>query len=344
MADEDVTSAVVDAVVEADTGATDQATIDAGVDEISEGLGFGKGADKPEAKADVAPIDKIDDETIAASEDLIPKEPVVTVRAAPKAWAKETHEIWAKLPPEAQAQIELREKQILDGLEQYKGDAGYGRQLREVTQPYRALLTAQGVEEPRAVQMLLNGHYKLSTGTPAERGAYLMLLAKNYGADVGAMTAAVADAPKVDPAVAELRDQVGKLTQSLTSRDQAVLTETRAKVAKEVEAFSTDPKNIYFDECADDIALLIKGGHTLQDAYDRAVYANPVTRAKELARAQTETDKALRAKAAAEAEAARKAKGTNVRSRDTRRAPTEPLGTMEDTMKATFKAIQERPH
>jgi hypothetical protein len=41
---------------------------------------------------------------------------------------------------------------------------------------------------------------------------------------------------------------------------------------------------------------------------------------------------------------AKTAKGTNVRTRETTRAPTEPLGTMEDTMKETLAAINARTH
>ncbi len=45
---------------------------------------------------------------------------------------------------------------MLDGIEQYKGDAGFGKTLREVMAPYKPMLAAQGVDEPKAVQYLLN--------------------------------------------------------------------------------------------------------------------------------------------------------------------------------------------
>ena len=65
---------------------------------------------------------------------------------------------------------------------------------------------------------------------------------------------------------------------------------------------------------------------------------------KENARLQKETEAKLREKSRTEAIAARKASSTNVRSRDTNRAPTEPLGTMEDTMRAVLKESRERAH
>src|SRR6266852_4180427 len=72
------------------------------------------------------------------------EEPVKVVRPVPKSWAKEQHEHWEKIDPKAQEYIELREKQMLDGIEQYKGYAGFGKQLREVFTPYKAMLDSQG--------------------------------------------------------------------------------------------------------------------------------------------------------------------------------------------------------
>src|SRR5687768_16913065 len=62
----------------------------------------------------------------------------------PSSWSKDKHEHWGKMPREAQEYYMTREKQMLDGLEQYKGDAGFGRQLKEAFTPYKAFLNAQG--------------------------------------------------------------------------------------------------------------------------------------------------------------------------------------------------------
>lgn len=264
----------------------------------------------------------------------------VQTRAAPKSWQKDFHEPWGKIDPKTQEYIELREKQMLDGLEQYKGDSGFGKQMREVITPYKAMLQAQGVDEPRAVQYLLNAHYKLTNSSPEEKKAYFSTLAKNYGITLEGM----AEQVEIDPAIKELRDNFSSLRDSLTAREQAAQDAARANVAKDVEAFALDEKHPYFDEVADDIVAMIKAGKNLEDAYEKAVWANPVTRQKEMARLQTESQSQLQAKAKAEADKARKAAGVNVNSRDTRRTPTEPKGTMEDTMRSTLKEIRGRTH
>jgi hypothetical protein len=73
------------------------------------------------------------------------------------------------------------------------------------------------------------------------------------------------------------------------------------------------------------------------------VWANPVTRAKELARVQTETETKFKENARLTALPKKQAAGVNVRSRDSQRAPTDTAeGTMEDTLRSTLKSIKDR--
>ncbi len=272
--------------------------------------------------------------------DAPPEAPVV--RSPPKSWAKDKHEVWSKMPPEAQEYYETREKQMLDGLEMYKGDAGLGRQMREVVTPYQALIAAQGIDAPKAVQTLLNAHYRLSSGSPQEKAAYFAQVAQSYGIDLAGIPQF--QQQQIDPNVRAVQQQVQQLQASLLHAQQTRFNEAKTEVEKQVTAFASDPAHLYFDEVADDIVAMIQAGASLQDAYDKAVWANPVTRQKELTRTQAAREKALRDKSKQEAEKARKAASSNVRSRDTARTPTEPLGKMDDTIRETLAAIKARTH
>lgn len=254
----------------------------------------------------------------------------------PSSWSKDKHEFWGKMPREAQEYYMTREKQMLDGLEQYKGDAGFGRQLKDAFTPYKAFLNAQGIDEAKAVSYLMNAHYKLSSAPAHERQTYFSQLAKSYGLELPTAN----QETEIDPNVKALQDKVYQLETSLTQREQAQLSERKAQVAKEVEAFAAE--NPYFDEVADDIIPLLNAGIPLKDAYQKAVWANEFTRAKELARIQTEAEAKLKEKAKKDAETAKKAAGVNVRPRDTGKAPTAPKGTMEDTMRETLASIRAR--
>lgn len=287
------------------------------------------------------PVDEVDEpEQVEEAPEVseAPEVPEVESISAPASWAKDKHEHWAKMPKEAQEYYMTREKQMLDGLEQYKGDAGLGKQMKEVFTPYKAFLNAQGIDEPKAAQYLMNAHYKLSSAPQAEKESYFRQLAQSYGIALSGQE----QAADIDPHVRALQDKLSALESNISQREQAQANEHRAKVSKDVEAFATDAKNPYFDEVADDIVTLLNGGASLQDAYDKAVWANPVTRAKELARVQTEAEAKFKEKAGKEVIAAKKATSSNVRSRDTSKAPTEASGTMEDTMRDTLQKMKLR--
>lgn len=325
----------------------EQEKIDAGVEEIAGSLGLGQTDDEQRGEPADDPTEVLD-----ASRDqqqvTDPTQVAVAVRNPPKSWAKEYHEHWAKMDPKAQEYVELREKQMLDGIEQYKDYSGFGKAMREVITPYKALIAAQGIDEPKAVAALMNAHYKMSSLPPQEKAAYFQMIARNYGVDLAQLPQGQQE--QVNPAIQKLEQKLGTLENALSQREQAQREELKTKVTHDVTAFA-DEKDAkgnlvrpYFDEVSEDIVTFIDRGASLQDAYDKAVWANPVTRAKEQARLKTEAQAQLRDKSKQEAEQARRATSTNVRSRDTNRAPTEPLGKMDDTLKDTLKKIQERTH
>lgn len=289
----------------------------------------------PEAAAETPVEDALD---VSDTETPVSEPETPPVRQPPKSWAKDKHEIWSKLPPDAQDYYEQREKQMLDGLEQYKGDATYARQLKEVVTPYKAMLESMGVSETDAVKYLLNAQYQLTHGTESQRKAAY----ERIGAELGFVTQQASQQAPVDPVVKQLQDKLDRIESELTAKQQAELQTARSKANSEVEAFASDAANLYFNEVAQDMVPFIKQGLPLKDAYDRAVWANPATRAKEQARLQTEATAKLKEKAKPEVEAARRAASTNVRGAESRREPTEPTGSMEDTMKQTLQNIKRR--
>lgn len=310
--------------------------IDESVASIASDLGLSGDKEKPEIVEDAPEDTSVDETTPEITEEKAEEVPLVG-KPAPKSWAKEKHEVWAKMPPEAQEYYEQREKQMLDGLEQYKGDSGLGKQIKEIMMPYQPILQAQNIDGPTAVKYLLNAHYKLTQGSVEDRHAAF----ENLGRELGLLQG---ETTQVDPTVRALQQKLSNIENHITSGQQKSLQEVQARTAKEVEAFATDPKHVYFDEVADDIVAMIQAGKSLDEAYEKAVWANPVSRQKEIARTQTETKAALEKKAKEQAEIAKKASSTNVRSRETRRSPTEPKGTIEDTMKDTLREIHLRTH
>lgn len=306
--------------------------LDAGVESIAKDI-F---PPTPEPEAEAA-----HEEVAAAAPETPAATPAATEtpqsRPAPKAWPKDMHEHWPKLDPKVQGYLETREKQMLDGLGQYKTDATFGKNLRDAIAPYRPIIAAAGLDETTAVQTLLNAHYRLTQGPQESRLAAYQELGKNLGLVTGDTSSSA-----TDPALKAVLDRMHSLESTVLARDQAAMTEAQTRIAKEVDAFASDPGHAYFDEVADDVVAMIRAGFSLQDAYDKAVWANPVTRQKELARLNTENEKKLRENARLDALKAEKAKSTNIRGRETERAPTEPLGSMEDTMRSELRRIKDK--
>lgn len=342
----------------ASNGADHEAFIDKGSDTIWEGMGIDKAepADEPDVEAaartqeQAQPLAEPDAAAASAAKPIEPAAP--QPKAPPKSWAKEKHELWSKLAtvPDAQDYYEQREKQMLDGIEQYKEGAHFAKQMRDVMTPYKPILAAQGVDEPQAVQYLLNAHYQLTQGSNEARMAAFNRLGVNLGLiKADAPVDENGDPVRVDPAVQKLQGEVESVKSALTERDRAAYEAERARKETEVNAFASDATHPYFDELHQDMVMMIHGMRAagqepvLQDVYERCVFANPVTRTKELARLQTETEAKLKENARLDALKARKAAETNIRGRESPRAPTEPTGKMFDDMGEILKEIRSRP-
>lgn len=307
--------------------------MDSAVSDIASGLGIEISDEAPD------PVEADDEAPVAEEVAAEPEAaaPVVT-REMPKSWSKDKAEMWSKLPADAQDYYQTREKQFLDGLEQYKGDATFARELKDVVSPYKAFLTAQGVNEKQAVQYLLNAHFRLSSGTSEERQAAYKQLGQELGLVQGQQIG------PVDPIVKKLQDDLNSVKSTVTAREQAELREAQTSATREIEAFAADLANVHFRDVGQDMIPLLQAGHSLKDAYDKAVWANPVTRQKELNRIQTESVAKFKATAKTEAEAARKATSSNVRSAESRKAPTEPKGEMFSDMADILAGIKKKSH
>lgn len=344
----------------------------AAVDLVSEGLGFGgDGADSgddgnsppdPPEKQPQTPPEHDGSRTGDGDGDGAPAEgsaegqqPSPVEGAPPKTWRKEALAGWATLPPEVKAEVLKREEDMHRGLEGYRADAEVGKTIKSVLAPYEAVFRHHGVDQAGQMQVLsglTEAHVRLTTGQPDEKIGIVEHLIQSYGIPLPKLLARLtggtydeSSAPFVDPAVASLRDELGQVKMQLTRQQQVEQTQRAAEVKRNVDTFAADPKNVHFQDVADDMARLLssKVVGTLQEAYDKAIWTNPVTRAKELARIQADAD-AKRSKDAAEAAAkAKKATAANVRTATrTGGATASSKGSIDDTLEETLAAIQSR--
>lgn len=288
-------------------------------------------AEKPEVEADAVQQDEETAEETAEEE--VEKEVLKTL---PASWKKDMEDRWANLDPTIQDYIEQRENQMKEGLEKDRGDANLGRVMRDVMSPYSEMLKTQGIDESAMVRNLMNAHYKISTADESGKVALFNQLAQSYGVSLNG------EKHEIDPAMKAMQERLQGLETHISVSHERTLQEARTRVESDVEAFAADPKHEFFDEVSEQIIPLINAGYELEEAYKNAIWLNPVTRQKEIDRTANEAAEKAQLEAKQEAEKAKKAKSANVRGRDTRKTPTEPTGTMEDTMRETFREIQNR--
>lgn len=277
-----------------------------------------------------------------AADKLEAEKESLSTRPAPASWAKDKHEVWNKLPADAQEYVETREKQMREGVQVIAKDAEYGRGMNQAIAPFKSLIQAQGLDDVKAVSYLLNAHHILTNAPPEQRQAYAQRMLSSYGIDVARSQQDGAQSQQVDPVVRDLQQQVRQMQGQLTQGQQAAYEARSQQVAGEVTSFANDEAHPYFDECSDEIVAQINAGLPLQEAYDRAVWANPVTRAKEIARQTADNEAKFKARAKEQAIAAKSTRKTNLNGRDTLRKPTASTGTIDDVMRATWADIQAR--
>lgn len=282
------------------------------------------------------PDNSLGTETPAAEENSAEVQAI----GAPKTWSKEAIADWATIPPRAQQEILKREEDMFRGLEQYKEKADLGAKYDRVVEPYKAILASQNVDPVELFQNFAGNHYTLLNGSEAQKVQLAANLLQAYGINPAAVQQALGPQPEIDPQVKALQDQIRNLEGKLTSREQMEAQLRTQQAQQTVEEFAKDKP--YFDELAKDIANFIRAGDDLQTAYDKALYANPITRGKEIERLTAEKLALAQKETAKKVEAAKRAQAVNVSTKPKTVDGTVPVGTMDDTMKEVMEKITSR--
>ena len=326
------------------------------VDEIGSGLGLSDTTeetsdDRGDVNLEVGSSEKSDESAAAPEKTEAPETtpaetttPEVVSKPPPRTWRAEAQADWNKLPPHVQDEVLKREDDMFRGIETYKADANFGKSVNSIFQPYLPMLQAQNINPLAVVDNYMKMQHVMLTGTQAQKQAVIQNVIKAYNVDYNPLgQEPPGERPYVDPQVQTLQQQLQQLESRQQALDLARQEEIRGGIRKELDAFAADPKNPYFLEVADDITTLLKSGvKTLAEAYEKAVWANPVTRAKEQARVTAEQVTKAQKEATERAQAAKKSTAANVKSKPRSGSGTAPLGSIDDTLAEAFRAIQAR--
>lgn len=234
-----------------------------------------------------------------------------------------------------------RESDILKGIQQYKSGHETWSRLAKVFSPYEGIIRQHGLSYEQVVAPLLEAHHTLATGDSAAKEARLRAIAKNYGLDhlLGG-GAPAGEQPWRDPALGAVESKLSHLE----SVQNAILLQARndamGQIQSQVDAFSKDKQG--FDELLDDIIPMVQAGMSLEEAYTRAQWANPVARERLLVKER----EALKAKLAEESRTTTARNGRHSAAKlgptTVSGKPTAPTGSIDDTLEETLRTINSR--
>lgn len=214
-----------------------------------------------------------------ATEAPKPAEVTPTLKA-PQSWKPAAREKWAALPPETQAEVWRREKEVAHVLQESAVARKTATEFEETIRPYVPLFQAEGAAPIKAIGNMLQTVAALARGAPAQKAAVVAQLIKAYSVDIGALDSVLSGEAQATPHTpAEYRDpRVDILMQQLQAQQRNQTQAVQQKAAQEVEAAKGELE--FLDDVREDMADLIEVASrrgvelSLKDAYTRAVAMN----------------------------------------------------------------------
>lgn len=268
---------------------------------------------------------------------------------APASWKPAAKALWANLPPEAREEAHRREADFHNGIAQVKPDADFGKSIRSVIEPYRMMIEAEGGTPERAVADLMRTAAIFRVGTQQEKQNALLSIAKTYGVTIPS------EGQELQPAnneLTSLADQMNRMRQEMQQREQLAQQEQMAQYTTSVDKWmrQADDKGMplrpFIDNVLNEMQQKLPAirnqnpewgvEKVLQEAYDRAIWENPETRATLLRKAEADAkrpEENLRKIADA-----KKAASVNVTPKGVFATQT-PMGTIEDTIRETYRQL-----
>jgi hypothetical protein len=246
-----------------------------------------------------------------ATEPPKPGEPDTT--HAPPSWKISERQAWANAPKEVREAVHRRELEMARAVSQHSHDKGLATEVRSLIAPLAPAIQQRGITPQKLIASYVQFDQALTSRDPATQAHAVAQVMKAYGVPVEAL-ADVLDGKMGVPqqrqlSVDEIREQV-RAEERANWQQQQQQVEYRNHATR-VQEFARKADPILFNEdVRHDMAALIEAAAarnvelSLQDAYDRAIRANPeawaIVQQREQAKAAAGTQRATqRAEAAA---------------------------------------------
>lgn len=225
--------------------------------------------------------------------------PALPELKVPVSWKPQMRERWGTLPREIQEEVLRREREIGMGLQSASEHRKFQEDFNKVAAPYSQFIATYAQGNPLAAfGDYLKTATLLRSGSPAEKAQAVAMAIQEYGVPVEMLDRALAGVlqgrPQPvtqggQPQPQQFRDP--RVDTFLQEREQ----EAQEAIQNELTAFSSDPKNEFWEDVKLEVADILeynasKGRRmTLQQAYDKACRDNDSVQATLATRKASQT-------------------------------------------------------
>jgi len=275
---------------------------------------------------------------------------------APSSWKPTERELWKGLSPEVRAAINRRETDFLNGQQQLMPDAQLGKSMREVIEPYRMLIQAEGGTPERAVADLLRTAAIFRVGTPQQKYEAIAQIADQFGLNLaifgqgqaqGNAPAQPAQGQFYDPRVTQLLAQQRQQETERQNQEQAQLERTVTSWMDEKDE-KGEPRRPYIGDVINEMSALLPQikeanpsltyAQVLEQGYERAIWAHPEIRTILQQKAASDLEAKRRSDNQQRVASAKRAASVNVPRRGSLPGAEKP-GSLEETIAATAREL-----
>lgn len=260
----------------------------------------------------------------AKVEPIAPIDGAVTTPAfkAPDGWKGDLKALFPTLPPEIQAEIARRETDTHKALTKQDEERTLGKRVNEMAMPYLPTIKAEGATVEKAFQDYLQTAHVLRSGNSVQKAQSILAVMNQFkvnpqdlfsilqGGNVN--TGGAVQPAQFNPVIETLTQRLGHLEQERQQEIQQRQLQEEHSLQGQIDDFSSKKGHEHFEKVRTHMGVLLENGiaSDLEDAYQRAVYAEPDIRSSLIAsNTQAEQDK-RNSEARAKAEAARRAGGS----------------------------------
>jgi hypothetical protein len=250
-----------------------------------------------------APVTEVADQTAETTQEQA--QPAID---APVSWSAEQKAKWATLPPDTREYIAQRDKESHEAISRAGQQIKAFEPIRAVIEQYGHTFQKNGLQPHDGIARMMAVNEMLETNPRAA----IAEIAKAYGVNLSGESEQ--NATPESQRVAELEARLAKTESHLTAQARQQLDAENKALAREIADFAKDKP--HFESVRKVMAGLMNSGaaETMQDAYDKAIHADPTIRQSLQVEAQKAAEEKRKAEEAKRVSAAKKAAGVNVKS------------------------------